>query len=166
MSKALLVSIAAALLAAGARAGQDQWTAIGPAGQSVTALVVFQRTILWRYAGTRSGAVFVTTDGSQWTSAGTGLPNAPITSLDVSPVPFPPCPAICLVPPPHLAGTDGSGIFVSGDGGAHWSAANIGLTSPTVIALTSAPGTHVAYAVTSGGLFKTADDVATWAPVG
>jgi hypothetical protein len=147
-------------------AGQNQWTPIGPAGQDVLALKIFQQSILRRYAATRSSGVFLKVDGLPWGPASNGLPSLPVTSIALSPVPLPPCPATCTAPPSLLAGTDGAGVFASGDGGGHWVPSGSGLTSASIVALASAPGTNTAYAATSSGLFKTTDSAATWTPVG
>jgi photosystem II stability/assembly factor-like uncharacterized protein len=63
------------------------------------------------------------------------------------------------------AGTaEGSGLFKSTDGGAHWVVANTGLTDTAVISLAINPqNTAILYAGTfSGGLFKSTDGGLHW----
>jgi len=62
------------------------------------------------------------------------------------------------------AGTAGSGIFLSEDGGMSWKQSNAGLTNQQVSNLAYHPGKPgVIYAgTTGGGLFKSADAGATW----
>ena len=63
-----------------------------------------------------------------------------------------------------IAGTAGSGIFLSEDGGLSWKQSNAGLTNQTVNAIAYHPGKPgVIYAGTAGGgLFKSADGGASW----
>jgi photosystem II stability/assembly factor-like uncharacterized protein len=66
-----------------------------------------------------------------------------------------------------FAGTDGGGVFRSGDGGRHWVAMNEGLTDLSVTALAVDP-VHPAtvYAGTgSHGAFKSTDGGATWGAI-
>ncbi len=166
LGPSLAVALAATLLASPSRAGQDYWTPVGPAGQSIRALVVFQGNDPYRAAVATPAGVFFTPDYFQWILRNTGLPNASLTSLVVSPQPGPStCPGICVFPTPLLAGINGAGVYSSIDGGGHWAEANVGLSNLSVMSLASAPSTGMAYAVTAAGLFKTADSAATWNPV-
>lgn len=61
-----------------------------------------------------------------------------------------------------LAGTDIGGVFISEDSGAHWSAANNGLTASCVRALAAVNGTI--FAGTPGGLFASTDEGSSWKP--
>jgi photosystem II stability/assembly factor-like uncharacterized protein len=60
-----------------------------------------------------------------------------------------------------FAGTDGSGVYRSTDGGASWDQVNGGLTNLTVFNLAPAPGGRV-YAVTNGGIHLSTDNGSHW----
>lgn len=65
------------------------------------------------------------------------------------------------------AGTQGSGVFKTTDGGASWSAINNGLTNLLVFALAIDPATPTTlyagtFAVGGGGVFKSTDGGASW----
>jgi hypothetical protein len=61
------------------------------------------------------------------------------------------------------AGTNGSGMYKSTDGGTTWSAVNNGITSLDIQALAIDPSTTLTvYAGTQAGLFKTLDGGNTW----
>src|SRR3989442_1489791 len=118
-----------------AEGGINSWTSTnGPNGGSIRALAVDPVTPATLYAGTGGGGVFKSTDGGGgWTAANTGLCNCG-PDPDYSYVP-----ALAIDPqtPTTLyAGTSGSGVFKSTDGGASWSAVNTGLPNyPYVLTL-------------------------------
>src|SRR6266542_3100797 len=90
-----------------------------------------------------------------WTSSGPdgGIVNA----LAVDPV----------TPATVYAGTNGGGVFKSGNGGGSWAAVNAGLTNLNVSALTIDPATPATvYAGTDGGgVFKSVNGGGSWAAV-
>ncbi len=166
MGKTMLLTgfgLAASLLAATAQAGQDVWTAAGPAGQDVRALAVDHRSILFLYAGTAGAGVFVSGDGTSWAAPNVGLTNLSVTSLAVQPFDIP-CPDPCTVPALVYAGTGGGGVFKSGDGGHHWTPVNSGLGDLSVSGL--ATSSTAVYAATPAGLFVMTGGATTWSTVG
>jgi photosystem II stability/assembly factor-like uncharacterized protein len=61
------------------------------------------------------------------------------------------------------AGTQGGGVFRSGDGGSSWSAVNNGLGNLMIVSLAVDPSNSaLVYAGTSGGLYKTTSGGASW----
>ena len=88
-------------------------------------------------------------DGATWTEVNSGLTNQIVLSLAVSDT--------TLYP-----GTGGGGVFRSIDGGLSWTSGRVGLTNPNVQSLAASDGTH---AGTSGGVFLSNDDAATWRPL-
>src|SRR5262249_18190892 len=72
-----------------------------------------------------------------------------------------------LTPTTLYAGTSGSGVFKSIDGGGSWSAVNAGLTNPLVTALAIDPQSpSILYVGTNGGDFKTPDWGNSWSNTG
>jgi photosystem II stability/assembly factor-like uncharacterized protein len=64
-----------------------------------------------------------------------------------------------------FAGTEGGGVFRSGDGGASWSAVNAGLANRSVQALALSPSyatDRTLFAGTLGGVGKSTDGGASW----
>lgn len=123
-----------------------EWKQIdGPYGGPVNAMTMVGSVIL---AGTNGAGVFRSTDlGASWSQ--TDLNNVSVLSLTRQ-------------SDRVLAGTD-KGIFVSGDGGIHWSP----ITpegSPMYAAAIACVGTHL-YAGLFGGMLRSSDDGATWNPV-
>jgi photosystem II stability/assembly factor-like uncharacterized protein len=98
-------------------------------------------------------------EGGKGVKVLSGLSNAGLTNLFVHVISIDP-----ITPSTLYAGTSGSGVFKSMDGGATWSPSNSGLTSLLVSAIVvdpTAPATL--YAGTSGGgVFKSTDGAATW----
>jgi photosystem II stability/assembly factor-like uncharacterized protein len=136
--------------------GGASWglTSVGlPAGTSIAALVVDPVTSTTVYAAIgfpgffedgvrRRGGVFKSTDGGlSWRSASAGLPNdIVVNALAIDPVASATlyagtAPASLGAPADFRDG----GVFVSGDGGASWTAFNAGLTDNTVLALAISP---------------------------
>jgi len=89
---------------------------------------------------------------SAWTTSGTAT--ADIRALAIDPA----------HPATLYAGTSGSGVLKSTDGGESWTPANVGLASPDVGALALDPSNPAAlYAGTSGGqVFRSADGGLSW----
>lgn len=92
---------------------------------------------------------------NEWTTA--GPPDTSILALAVNP----------LSPRIVYGGTSGTGVFVTLDGGASWSATNAGLTNLLVPALAIHPfDPSIVYAgTTGGGMFQSVDAGRTWAPI-
>ncbi|HEV8539396.1 MAG TPA: T9SS type A sorting domain-containing protein [Bacteroidota bacterium] len=59
-----------------------------------------------------------------------------------------------------LAGTNGGGIYRSGDDGQHWAAANTGLNSMWIRAMVASDG--ILFAGTDAGVCRSTDDGGTW----
>jgi hypothetical protein len=89
--------------------------------------------------------------GKSWTVANNGLPSAsefPVHAFGVS-------------GPELLAGTEGEGVFVSGDNGTTWSAATVGLTNGGILAFAdSDPRVLVG---TADGVFLSTNYGTSWA---
>jgi len=64
------------------------------------------------------------------------------------------------------AATSEAGVFRSTDRGRHWTPVNRGLTRMNVLSLAADPASPTLYAGTSGGLFKSIDEGATWRVAG
>src|SRR5206468_3734344 len=155
-----------------AEGGINSWTSNGPEGRSIMALAIDPMTPSTLYAGTYGGGVYKSTSGGAgWSAVNTGLPyyygryyfRPYVTALAIDP----------QTPTTLYAGTGGSGVFKSTDGGASWSAVNTGLpySGPSytphysyVPALAIDPQTPATlYAGTSGsGVFKSTDGGASW----
>jgi hypothetical protein len=99
------------------------------------------------YAGTSSGKVYRTDNGTNWASVSNLLPGNPVTAL-----------AIELANPRVIyAALSGGGVWFSDNGGASWAAMNTGLSFLDVAGLvvdgTQSP--HTVYAATLGrGMFN------------
>jgi uncharacterized protein (TIGR03437 family) len=125
----------------------------------VTVLAIDPRNPATVYAGDANGGVFKSMDaGASWSAANSGLPNHSnwIGALVIDP----------QNPGTVYAGTSGAsfdgcsvpcsgfddGVFMTRDGGAHWTAVNAGLTTPHVSSLALDPRTPgTLYAGTIGG---------------
>ena len=98
------------------------------------------------YAGTSTGKVYRTNNGTSWQSVSTGLPGNAITAL-----------AIRIADPRVIYATlDGAGVYYSDDGGFGWHVMNDGLTSLdlTGLAVDGTQGQHALYAASLGqGMF-------------
>ena len=139
--------------------GVNHWTATGPDGANVVALVIDPVVPAIAFAGTTGAGVLKTTDGgASWATANTGLPTNNVLALAIDPA----------TPSTLYAGTD-VGIFKSIDDGANWAAANGGLGgAPQIVvnALAIGPGSPaVVYAGTSAGIFKTTNGAASWTSI-
>jgi photosystem II stability/assembly factor-like uncharacterized protein len=132
--------------------GVKRWTAIGPDGANVVALVVDPVTPSTTFAGTLGSGVLKTTDGgTSWATANGGLPTTNVLALAIDPV----------TPSTLYAGTD-AGVFKSADAGRNWTAANAGLDGASVTLAIDPASPATVYAVSAGRLFKTTDGTATW----
>ena len=135
-----------------------RWTAIGPDGANVMALVIDPVTPSTAFAGTIASGVLKTTDGgASWATANVGLATTNIVALVIDP----------STPTTLYAATD-MGVFKSTDGGQSWAAANQGLDwgGDVVYALAVDPRLPATlYAGTPAGIFKTTNGAATWTPV-
>jgi photosystem II stability/assembly factor-like uncharacterized protein len=146
--------VAMALSGTGAVAGLNRWTAIGPEGENVIALVVDPQTPSTVFAGTSRSGVLKTTDaGANWVPANSGLAAANVLALAIDPV----------NPSTLYAGTE-TGIFRSANSGRTWTPANNGLGDATrVTALAVDPRTTgTLYAATPVGVFKTINGAGNW----
>ncbi len=63
-----------------------------------------------------------------------------------------------------FAGTFGSGVFRSTDGGASWTTVNYGLTNSTVLSFATS-GSATLAATYGGGIFRSANNGTNWSPV-
>jgi len=160
-----LVCVTAALSPSSAVAGVNSWTAIGPDGANVVALVIDPAKPSTAFAGTTGSGVLKTTDGgASWATVNQGLPTASVQAL--------------VKDPSYdtlYAGTD-AGVFKSTDGGQSWAAANDGLdgASPATangLALEpwdgkeGIPAPATVYAATSQGLFKLLKGAGPWTSI-
>jgi photosystem II stability/assembly factor-like uncharacterized protein len=142
--------------------GGASWTEMSnglpedPGGEDITLIRVLAIDPLHPetvYAGTSHGGVFKTWDGGKnWVVMNNGLPSTAIGSIVIDP----------HRPSILYAGTVGrifmadtaQGVFMSTDGGAHWAALNMGLTSLSVSHLAIDPQAgRTLYAGTSSGVF-------------
>ena len=137
-----------------------RWTAIGPDGANVVALVIDPATPSTAFAGTLGAGVLKTTDGgASWATTSVGISSANVSALAIDP----------SIPSTLYAGTD-AGVFKSIDGGLRWAPANGGLPvapqgAVKAIAVDpTAPAT--VYAGTAGGLFKTVNGGTNWTAIG
>src|SRR6266516_769946 len=97
--------------------GVKHWTAIGPDGANVVALVIDPVTPSTAFAGTLgSGVLKTTAGGTSWATANPGLATTNVLALAIDPA----------TPSTLYAGTD-AGVYKSIDGGRSWAVANAGL---------------------------------------
>jgi len=101
-----------------------------------------------------SGGMYVSTDqGATWTVRSSGLPDAPITGLEVDPA----SPGI------RYATVEGWGLWRTVDDAGHWSDDSRGLDSPDLTCLVSLPGPGSLFCVGSAeGAQLFADTPAQW----
>ncbi|HEY3180325.1 MAG TPA: hypothetical protein VGL25_15770 [Casimicrobiaceae bacterium] len=149
-----VVCLAIALTDTTALAGMNRWTAIGPDGAEVVALLIDPLTPSTAFAGTsRSGVLKTTDSGATWATANSGLPTANVLALAIDPV----------NPSTLYVGTD-VGAFKSADSGRNWAPVNNGLGDAmqvTVIAVDPVTPATL-YAGTSGGVFKSTNGASSW----
>ncbi len=102
------------------------------------------------FAGTANGVFVTTNNGNYWTRTFFGIPDTDITAL-------------ALHGPLLFAGTSNSHIYRSSDGGWNWTEASQGL--PTAVAVRNfAFSGSTMFVGTSGGLFTSFNNGATWQP--
>lgn len=143
----------AALPAAPASAGINEWTAIGPADGDIVALVVDPATPDLVYAAL-NGGVYKSTDGAaRWSRTNTGLTNTTMHALAIDPA----------NPATIYAGSD-DGVFKSTDGGSSWSLANTGMPSSPVEALIINPTNPTTLFAGQDTVYKSTDGGAHWTP--
>jgi photosystem II stability/assembly factor-like uncharacterized protein len=107
------------------------------------------------YAGTIDGVLRSLDSGTSWVAL-EDMDGERVNALAVDPG----------APGTLYAGTQGTGVFRTTDGGTNWNPASNGLTSLDVTALAVDPsGAGTVYAGTSGGVFKSTDGGNTWAAV-
>jgi photosystem II stability/assembly factor-like uncharacterized protein len=145
------------------------WTAAnaGITNQQVFALAIDPASPTTVYAGTSLGTVFKSTDsGANWSAASlrpanvcTGTFNCDVRALAIDPA----------APGTLYAGTEGSGLFGSTDGGVTWNALST-LAASSIEAIAVDPKTPTTvyagtrdYGTGNGGVFKSTDRGATWA---
>jgi len=153
---ACLCCFAAALSATLAAAGANRWTAIGPDGANVVALVIDPHTPTTAFAGTLGSGILKTVDGgTTWATANAGLADKNILALVIDP----------STTTTLYAGTE-AGVFKTTDGGLRWVATSVGLVDKFVNVLAIDPGSPaIVYAGTAGGIFKSTDGAATWTSI-
>jgi len=165
MNPRLPILVAAFVLACASPALAQTWTSVGPSSSpSVRALLPDPGVPAIIYAGTDAG-VFVTADaGATWNAANNGLTSSTVTAFAAYQPATPP--AAPPLPPFVYAGTQAGGVFASSTRAASWNASNTGLTNLQVNALAVSASGDALYAATNGGVFKSTDGAAHWAPVG
>ena len=123
-----------------AYAGINAWTTNGPGGGAVYAVVIDPTSPHTIYAGAERG-FFKSTDGAASWGSGAGLPeHTAIGTLAIDPI------ALNTL----YAGTNGSGLFKSMDGGSNWSPLHVSARAIAVDPLV--PGTlYVSTGSDAGG---------------
>src|SRR5437870_5384868 len=146
--------------------GGETWSSFGNAGNPFYSLAIDPTSASTLYAGTVNGnGIFKSTDsGNRWSAVNKNLPVNQIPGTTYLPL------TLTLIVDPFrpstvYAGTYGNGIFVSTDGAATWTPANVGMRSSYVSALAFAPGqSSTIYAATyGGGVYQSLDAARTWA---
>lgn len=130
-------------------AGLGRWTAIGPDGGTVTALVAHPQLAGTFYAGTRNTGVFVTADGgANWAAANAGIATALVFDLAIDP----------RQPATLYAGTP-AGLFVSHNGGRLWTRTFPAAARALAV---STSGRAIVYAAQANVVWRSEDGGATW----
>lgn len=133
--------------------GAATWTAVNTSLPAVDVRALgFDSLTSTIYAGTSNG-IFKTPEGLiNWTATTTpGNPDIRDLAIDTS-----------VSPAAIYAGTAGSGVYMSTDGGDNWSAVNTGLTSTTINAVGTGLNSGTAFAATATGLFKSTNYGTSW----
>jgi len=131
--------------------GSNRWTALGPGGGPVNALVQHPTDPDTLYAAPAGNGVFKTTNGGEsWfpINAGLGINNVTLIVIDQ------------LDPDSLYAGNQG--LYRSTNGGATWAACAALPASLRSLALDSQ--SHFIYAGTTSGVYRSTDGGATWTP--
>lgn len=138
------------------RGSEDRWNPVpqAPPVAEVIAIRVADHVLL---AGGIGTIVFSTDGGNRWHIGHTEMMSDAVT---------------CLEPSPRfgrdgivLAGTDGSGVLRSVDGGRSWRSASFGLQDFTIIALAAAPEwttREIVFAATAHGLYRSPNGGRAW----
>lgn len=107
------------------------------------------------YSSSASGPIRSTDGGATFGSTGTGLPQFPgVTSLAIDPQNADTIYAATLI---------GAGVYKSIDGGAHWTLANSGLSSPVYFSLLIDPSNpQTLYLGAGGNIYKSTDGAGSW----
>jgi photosystem II stability/assembly factor-like uncharacterized protein len=143
----LAAAVLLAAVQAPATAAVGRWTPVGPSGGQVNVFAVDPANRSVVYAGTPEGGVFKSTDGAAtWVAADKGLSFGGIVALAIDPT-----------SPTTLYAAGYPGLFVSGDGGAHWRPTSI---SPYLgeMSLACDPGRPNAVFVANGEELWTSND--------
>jgi hypothetical protein len=106
------------------------------------------------------GVFLSTNNGTNWTAVNEGLPSYPEAGDSAT---FGGILCLAVSGSNIFAGTGEDGVYHSTDNGAHWTAANTGLTDTTVNALVVS-GTNL-FAGTNGGVFLSTNNGTSWTAV-
>lgn len=107
--------------------GTHQWTSLGPPGQAISRLAINPRNPNIIYAGTLGGVFKSVDGGAHWQAANTGLANTFVRALAIDPVNANTLYAGTSGVPMGMTTYEGSGVYKSTDGGAHWEDVTAGL---------------------------------------
>jgi photosystem II stability/assembly factor-like uncharacterized protein len=135
------------------------WLPVGPAGAQITSIVVDPQPPAIVHAGS-AGTVYKSADGgTSWSANTSGLPGQIVQALGID----------FDNPATLYAGTQGSGVFKSIDGGATWHSINdTRLSNDFIFAIAVDPRTPTTLYVSSNGdtIMKSTDGGTTWTSVG
>lgn len=102
------------------------------------------------FAGSNTGMYLSSNNGTNWSSANTGLTSNIIKSLAVSGTNI-------------FAGTNGEGVFLSTNNGSSWTAVNTGITDLSITTL-AVDGSTI-FAGTNSGIFLSTNNGTSWTAV-
>jgi hypothetical protein len=97
------------------------------------------------------GKVYLSNNGTSWTSVSTSLPTATVKSLAASGSTI-------------FAGTDGSGLYKSINNGTSWTIVGGGMPATAVVNSIAVDATDI-FAATGNGIFKSTDNGVTWTDI-
>jgi len=127
------------------------WTIASSSGSFYVAVSPSKPAVLYSLSPT--GPKASTDGGITFGSTGTGLATAPVTSLRVDP----------LTPTTVYASLNSNdGVYKSVDSGAHWTAANSGLTHVVYSLEIDPVSASTLYAAGEGGVYKSTDGGGSW----
>lgn len=150
----LIGAMIAALVPAAAHGGV--WRPLGPAGASISSIVVDRTDSSVLYAVSHDGKVLRSDDrGATWISRSTGIVGLPLTRL-----------ATTEIPGTIYLGTLNSGVFRSTNRGDSWVSSNTGLTTLAIRSLAIASAAGSIFATTPLGVFKASSDGGAWSFLG
>jgi len=145
-----------------ATAGAPTWTAISTnavgSGSTIQAIAVATGASNTIYSGNGAGRIYVTTDASVWNLRSTGLPNASVTDIIISPT----APGTAYA---SFFASTGSRILKTTDFGVTWINKSAGLpvgVVPTALEVDFSATTPVLYAGSGAGIYTSQNDGATW----